>query len=273
MGYDGIFRVYRGVNYARIKDQVAAAKIDWSEMKKILPDRVSWEAEGNIGQLGLALENDGRLRIHVWDGSAIYVTDPTDSLVDEEHIPWTKIEYHIDKAITAPKGPPKSSSQMTAVNESDTPQETTLHLHYSTNTTTGWKHSAGIKLGAKVEVKGGMPMIGASKVELSVEVSYSFEWNQSITTTDAATIDLKVSVPARKAIMGEVTWRESSLIVPFTMRGIGTFASGAKASISFDGVYDGVASWNVRSKWVQVESGGEANARAMLAEMPGTPVP
>ena len=190
-----------------------------------------------------------------WDGSAIYVTDPTDSLVDEEHIPWTKIEYHIDKAITAPKGPPKSSSQMTAVNESDTPQETTLHLHYSTNTTTGWKHSAGIKLGAKVEVKGGMPMIGASKVELSVEVSYSFEWNQSITTTDAATIDLKVSVPARKAIMGEVTWRESSLIVPFTMRGIGTFASGAKASISFDGVYDGVASWNVRSKWVQVESG------------------
>jgi hypothetical protein len=111
-----------------------------------------------------------------------------------------------------------------------------------------------------------MPTIAASKVELSTELSYSFEWNKAETKSDTKTIHLPVKVTPGKAIMGQVTWRESSLTVPFRVKGIGTFASGVKVPISFNGMYEGIASWDVVVSWTDVNRGGEANARTMLAE-------
>jgi hypothetical protein len=53
---DGLFKVYQGVNYTEIKNH---------------PERVSWrcEDERGFGELGIALEDDGRLRVRSSNGT------------------------------------------------------------------------------------------------------------------------------------------------------------------------------------------------------------
>jgi hypothetical protein len=296
MSPGGVFSIYAGVTYPEVKQiQVEEAKghrddyggnFDYANLR----GRAVWRYYGNQGDSirgipqtymvdtgnddwVLALENDGRLRRHClrgfFGGKAFFITNAADSLVDEEHIPWTKIEYDIEKAVTTPNGPPKVAAKVTGVNKSSSPQEATIHLAYTLTTTTGWKHSAGLKIGAKAEFGAGVPGVSHSKVEISAEVSYGFEWNKAVTTSNTATIDTTVSVPPKKAVMAQVTWQESSVRVPFSVKGMGTFASGAKAPISFNGVYEGISSWDVQPSWVDYEPGKEDHARAMLAEGAG----
>ena len=72
--------------------------------------------------------------------------------------------------------------------------------------------------------------------------------------------------------MGQVTWNEEALTIPFTVTGSSTFRSGRKAPSTFKGEYEGIASWNVNVKYIEVAKGQENQARAMLSAMPGTPV-
>jgi hypothetical protein len=148
MTSSGIFKVFQGVNYSDLGGN--------GDYDLVMSDRISFQATaipqiGDFGCLGVFLEDDGVLRIQSkfperWGKVGNYNGDP---LVDEEHIPWTKIEYDTENAVTTPNGPPKSASQITAVNNSSTAQDTTLDITYTTATTTGWKHSAGVKIGAK----------------------------------------------------------------------------------------------------------------------------
>ena len=251
---------YQGVNYAEIKDH---------------PERVSWEVkrpETAVGySIGIALENDGRLRVHWTDGRATFVTNESDRLVDEEHVPWTSLEYDLQKATHVPIGPPKESDTVTATNDTDGPQEMTIAVAFTETQSTSWKHSAGLKIGVKSEFGAGIPAIASTKVEVSAEVSYGFEWNRVNTSSKTKTLSFPVKVPPKSAIMGQVTWQDNSITVPFKVKGTGKFASGVTVPISFYGVYEGTASSHLNGKWVPYEKGGGNQARAMLEESPGMP--
>jgi hypothetical protein len=264
------FSIYSGLTDTEIKDYEAEAGFI-ARRDKTHEDRLVWRCGSGFAwnnSVVLALENDGRLRIHCVDGpskgAANYITTRADSLMDEEHIQWTKLEYDLQTAVQTPK--PRSTSELTAVNDSSIQQDSTLDITYGLITTTGWKHSAGLKIGAKATFEVGVPTVSSNKVEISAEVSYGFEWSKSVTTTDTKTIHLPVKVPPRKAVMGTVEWLESSVRVPFRVKGMGTFASGVTTPISFNGVYEGIASWKVKSHWLEFEPGKEDQARAMLAE-------
>jgi hypothetical protein len=265
MGTDGVFRVYQGVNYAEIRDH---------------PERVTMQGRDTVqgngmgdGKLGIALENDGRLRVHSSQGTATFVTNESDRLVDEANIRWTNLEYDLQKATHVPIGPPKESDTVTAENETDGPQEMSLAVAYTVTQSTSWKHTAGLKIGAKAEFGAGIPAIASTKVEVSAEVSYSFEWNRVNTSSKTKTMTFPVKVLAHSAVMGQVTWQENSITVPFTVKGVGKFASGGELPITFHGVYEGTASSHLNGKWIPYRKGGENSARAMLEESPGEPLP
>ena len=222
------------------------------------------------------MQDDGNLCIKLNGeiaSSPYYHTSTFDRLVDEQHIKWTGLEYDLEKESHKPNGPPKSADAITAQNTSSAPQNPTLSISYTLTTSKGWKTSTTLKIGTKTEFECGWPGLAQGKVEVSAEFTQGFEWNEQTTTSQTRTINLPVSVPPGKTIMGQVTWQESALTVPFRVKGMGTFASGKTAPISFNGVYDGIASWDVQVKYIEVGKGEEHQTQAILSAMPGTPVP
>ena len=241
MGTDGVFRVYQGVKHAEIRDH---------------PERITMQGrDAGDGKLGIALENDGRLRVHSSQGTATFLTNESDRLVNEENIRWTHLEYDLQKATHVPIGPPKEFDTVEAENETDSPQEMSLAVAYTVTQSTSWKHTTGLKIGAKAEFGAGIPAIASTKVEVSAEVSYSFEWNRVNTSSKTKTMTFPVKVPAHSATIGQVTWQDNSITVPFTVKGVGKFASGVEVPISFHGVYEGTASSHLNGKWIPYKKG------------------
>ena len=244
-------------------------------------DRISWEVRGisrpaNDGKLGIVLTNDGRLMIHPTNGTtaASFVTDASDRLVDEENIRWTKMKY--GTAIITPNGLPKEFAAITADNDlPDGPaQQAKLIISYRQTHSKSWKTITTLKIGAKTTLEAGVPFVAKGRVEISAELSQGFEWNKVDTTENAQTFELDVLVPPKSSVMAFMTWQESSIRIPFKVTGVGTFASGKTAQISFDGVYDGIACWDLHPHWGPYKKGEENQARAMmLEEDPGTPLP
>lgn len=110
-------------------------------------------------------------------------------------------------------------------------------------------------------------------MEASSEFTRTWELNETTTKSETKTISLPVVVPPGKGVIGQVTWSESTITVPFRLKGMGAFASGKKAPISLNGMYEGIATTDVTTKWIPYTEKEEASARAMLMAAPSTVLP
>ncbi len=204
--------------------------------------------------------------------SPAFKTGPTDRL-DQKNIALTKMEYDLKNAIVKPNGEPKRAASNTAINKTDINQSVTLTLSYTETTAKGWKTSTTLKIGTKTTFKCGVPSIVEGKVEASAELTQGFEWNETKTNSETKTISLPVVVQPGKGVIGQVTWSESTITLPFRVKGMGTFASGTKVPVSVNGVYEGIASHDVHTKWIPYTENEEHSARAMLMAAPSTVLP
>jgi hypothetical protein len=204
--------------------------------------------------------------------SAKWHAGVTDSL-DEAHSQFTEIVYDFKNRVVTP-GKRQSSSKSTAINKTDVNQSSTLSLVYTESTASGWKKSSSIKIGTKVGFKVGVPATtGELAMEASFEATKAWEENETKTKTEQKTISLPVVVSPGKGVIGQVTWTDCTISIPFRMKGTGTFKSGKIAPISVNGMYEGIATTDVTSTWIPYTENHEANARAMLMAAPRTVLP
>jgi hypothetical protein len=221
------------------------------------------------------MQDDGKLCIKRngnINESPIWNSKTSDRL-DEKNIELAEMVYDFKNAIVKPNGGPKHSASNTAINGTDINQTATLTMTYTETVSKGWKTSSTIKVGAKTTVKVGVPSVVEGKVETSLEVAHGFEWNQTTTKSEAKQISLPVTVPPGKGVIGKCTWSESTLTVPFRMKGMGTFASGRKAPVSINGTYEGVATHDVYTKWMPYSENEKDSALAVLSAAPSTVLP
>jgi hypothetical protein len=202
-----------------------------------------------------------------------FCTGVTDSLAKNTLEP-TEVVYDFKNAIVTPmSGPPKRSSRSTAINKTEINQSSTLSLAYTESTASGWKTTSTLKIGLKVAFKLGVPATGEGSVEASSEFTRAWELNETTTKSEAKTISLPVVVPPGKGVIGQVTWSESTITLPFRLKGMGTFNSGIKAPISLNGMYEGIATTDVITTWIPYTEKEEASARATLLAAPSTVLP
>jgi hypothetical protein len=303
MQSDGNFVIYRGDWWESSGPSSLAM---WSlldqpgyraslEAEKVLPGSVSawmdidgrflmWHMVGSMfdisprylpGGCWAVMQDDGNFCIKL-NGDITkkptFCTGVTDTL-DEKNIELTEMVYDFKNAIVKPIAGPKQSASNTAINKTEINQSSTLILSYTVSTATGWKTSTSLKIGARTSIKVGVPLIADGKVELSTELTQGFEWNETTTKSEAKTIDLPVVVPPGQGVIGKLTWSTSSITVPFRVKGTGTFNSGKKAPISLNGVYEGIATHDIYTKWIPYTEGEEHSARAMLLAAPSTVLP
>jgi hypothetical protein len=234
-------------------------------------------ATNTSGQPGnwAVLQDDGNFSIRRngdINESAKWHAGVADSL-DEANSHFTEIVYDFKNRIVKP-GVPQNSSTSTAINKTEINQSSTLSLVYTESKAWGWKKSSSIKIGTKVGFKVGVPATtGELSMEASFEATRAYEENETKTKTEQKTISLPVVVPPGKGVIGQVTWSDSTITLPFRLKGEGTFRSGYKTPISVNGMYEGIATTDVTTTWIPYKEKEEANARAMLMAVPRTVLP
>lgn len=201
-----------------------------------------------------------------------FCTGTTDSL-DEKNIQFAEMEYDFKNAIIKARGGPKLAVSSTAINGTEINQSVTLNLSYAETTAKGWKTSTTLKIGSKATMKVGVPTVAEGTVEVSAEIAQGWEWNVTTTNSETKTYSLPVVVPPGKGVIGKLTWSESTITLPFRLKGMGNFASGKKAPISVTGIYEGVATHDLHAKWMPFTEHEEHSARAMLMAAPSTVLP
>jgi hypothetical protein len=206
------------------------------------------------------------------NGKSTYCTGITDS-VDPNTLELTEMVYDFKNAIIKARGGPKLAVSSTAINEVEINQSSTLTISYTESTASGWKTSTTLKIGAKASMKVGVPTVAEGTVEVSSEIAQGWEWNVTTTKSEARTYSLPVVVPPGKGVIGRLTWSESTITLPFRLKGMGTFASGHKWPISINGIYEGVATHDLHAKWMPYTEHEEHSARAMLMAAPSTVLP
>lgn len=227
------------------------------------PHAVPWccpKTMDNRGTDGRFLElwDNGRLDIHnIWN---------SDNSDDYGEVEFDKIDYILDPApkITSLGEPGVSLSQI-ATNGTSTDQTATLSVTYNKSTTTGWKTSTTLKIGASAKVKAGIPFLAEGEVTTTTEFTQGFEWNKSETKSESITVSLPVKVPPGKSVVGKCTWKQSSLNIPFVAVGKIKFNGYPDLlPVTMEGVYDGVATHDIRTWWKEVPSPTDSGAGLRL---------
>ena len=216
--------------------------------------------DGRYATRFLEMCDNGRLDISgVWD------TDISEGYGEVE---FERIDYIFDPAPTIrPLGEPGVTLSEIGTNDSSVEQTQTLAVTYAKATTTGWKTSTTLKIGASTKVKAGIPWVAEGEVTVSSELSQGFEWNESKTKTETVTLTLPVRVPPGKSVRAKCTWRQSAINLPYRAVGWVKFDNyPEKLPVTMEGIYEGEATHDVHTWWKEVPRvDASANSNAMSA--------
>jgi hypothetical protein len=171
----------------------------------------------------------------------------------------------------------------------------TLMLSHTESTMQSISVSDAITAGIKTTIDVQIPVLGASKTELSLSETHTVinvsgtTQSDTITTTASAT----VSVPAFSHYEAVITATKAQISVPFTYTGDATYADGSVVPIDGSGVFDGSSTTHFATAIICVSQPGGCSAglggpgdlsgllpagflkpgEALVAVLPATPVP
>jgi hypothetical protein len=221
---DGNFCVYRGDGLA--------ANLGWVWGSQMT-------AEG--GQFHAALENDGSFCVckgsdpaiapdRVWSSGA---TDPVAGIDMIE-----RIDYDLSTALVVASRPADLYRE-TVSNQNDQVQTSMVSGSVVVSDTTAWSDELAAGALAPAGFKGAVPMVSSGKVVLSPQTSHAFIRNGAATAGKTWGFNAPAAVPPNSAMMCVVSATRSAIIVPYTMHGAFTLASGRQVTGSVDGTYSG----------------------------------
>jgi hypothetical protein len=175
-----------------------------------------------------------------------YIDDATPMNIEEPVVRRTvrNVVYDLDKAIITDLQPLVIAEQ-TASNSSSYKNDVTVNYTHSYTITKSWSHSFSVTVGVETEFKCGIPFIAEGKVGVSVETSYTGQWETSEETTDSISgaITIKDVDPGKK-VKVYVHGERSKLTVPFRYEQIDYYSDGSNSPKTLDdGVFYGVSEY------------------------------
>jgi hypothetical protein len=196
-------------------------------------------AEG--GQFHATMNNDGSFSVcrgsdpaiarePVWNSGA---TDPVASIDAID-----RIDYDLGAALQVASRP-SDLYRETVSNHNDRIQTSMISGSVTVSDTTGWCDELGPGALAPNCFKGPVPVLSCGKVVLSGDAGHAYLRNGASTTAKIWGFNAPAAVPPNSAMMCLVAAIRSSVIVPYTLHGTFTLASGRQVSGSVDGTYSG----------------------------------
>ncbi len=204
------------------------------------------------GKFFAILQGDGNLCVYKGTGPAdnqgyLWGTQAIDPVVDVE---ISRIDYDVNAATILRSGPAELYRQ-TVVNGSGQAQSSTISGSETVSETSGWSDSLAVKVGVSTGFKTGIPFVAEGKVTVSLEVTNTYTWNGSTTTSKTWGFNTPVSVPPHSSIVAFVSATLSTIAVPYTLSGTFILKSGARVPGKVQGTYTGTNSHDLTVTFVQ----------------------
>jgi hypothetical protein len=204
-----------------------------------------------------ALQGDGNLCVYKGKDPGdnkgyVWGTQAIDPVADFE---IATLDYDVNGAKVLQSGPAELYRQ-TVRNDSQYPQSSTITGSQSVSETSGWSDSLAVKVGVSTSFKTGIPFVAEGKVQVSVEVTNTYTWNGSKTSTKTWGFNTPVSVPAKTVIIGLVSATLSTIAVPYTMKGSFILRSGVRIPGTIQGTYLGTNSHDLTVTFAQRDAKG-----------------
>lgn len=201
----------------------------WASLKMALP----------LGEYFLTMQPDGNLVVYAGTpasaGAAIWASSKMDAPVS---FTAQSITYDLDNAtMSAPE--PMDLYTQTVSNSTNTTQASTITGTKGVSETVGWANAFGVKVGVKTTLTTGVPLVVEGKLEISAEVTDTFTWNESTTTTTTVAFSAPVSVPPGETYQVTIIATNANYSVPYTLTGVYTLTSGIQVPGVMQGVYTG----------------------------------
>ena len=196
-------------------------------------------AEG--GQFHAVLNDDGGFCVckgsdpgiapdPVWSSGA---TDPVAGIDSIE-----RIDYELADALLVASRP-SDLYRETVSNNSDQVQTSMISGSVTVSDTTGWTDELGAGTCAPDNFKGAVPVVSCGKVVMSADTGHGYLRNGAAATPKTWGFNAPAAVPPNSAMMCLVSAIRSSIIVPYTLHGVFTLASGRQVAGSVEGTYSG----------------------------------
>ncbi len=196
-------------------------------------------AEG--GQFHAVLDNDGRFCVRkgsdpaiaphqVWSSGAV---DPVASIDAIE-----RIDYDLAAALVV-ESSPSDLYRETVSNHNDQVQTSVISGSVTVTDTSGWSDELGAGALAAGSFKAAVPVASSGKVVLSSDAGHDYLRNGAASIAKTWGFNAPAAVPPNSAMMCLVSAIRSAIIVPYTLHGAFTLASGRQVSGSIEGTYSG----------------------------------
>lgn len=186
---------------------------------------------GDDGGFCVCKESDPALQsAPVWQSG---VTDPVARIDAVE-----RIEYHLADAVVV-AARPSDLYRETISNHNDQIQTSMVSGSVVVSDTTCWSDELAADAPAPDEFTGPVPVVSSGKVVLSSDCNHYYLRNGAATSAKTWGFNAPAAVPPKSPMMCQVSAIRSSIVVPYTLHGVFTLASGRQVSGSTEGTYSG----------------------------------
>jgi hypothetical protein len=176
----------------------------------------------------------------------VWGTQATDPVVDVE---ISSITYDFTNVVRVHDGI-STLYRQAVTNQTAQPQTSFITGSEAVTETSGWASSFAVKAGASTTFKGGVPLVGEASVTLSVDLTYTYTWNGSVSRARTWGFNTPVTVPPHSAANCLVAVGTSTISVPYTLTGTFILKSGARIPGSLRGTYTGTNSHDLEVTFI-----------------------
>ncbi|XP_026410270.1 uncharacterized protein LOC113305451 [Papaver somniferum] len=138
-------------------------------------------------------------------------------------------------------------------NETPLPQTSQISLKTTVCNTANWSNSVTLKLGVKVTGTHAVPDIKSGSLEISTEVTKSFEWGETETETQEVGSVRTITVPPMSRVKATLKGTRVSYDIPFSYTQRDVLINGTtKVSVKNDGLFTGKGGYDYKHEIVQL---------------------
>lgn len=144
---------------------------------------------------------------------------------------------------------PVVGGTQTVTNTSSADQEQKLAFKFVEGHRYLFTHERGLTVSEEIQFKGGLPILGETKVAIKVEGTWKFSQEQEGTDEKEVSIEVPVKIPAHQSIRVSVLMLNARLLVPYSAQIETVYADGTTKTESTDGLFRSVNTYNVVTKF------------------------
>ncbi|KAG6398060.1 hypothetical protein SASPL_139510 [Salvia splendens] len=134
----------------------------------------------------------------------------------------------------------------TLTNTKDQVDTMSVQITYQDQKSYTFSRGFSLKAGVSATIKTGVPFVAEDKIQVSFEISGSFEWDTTTTTTTSVTAQGSVPVPANSTVKVHYVGTRGTCNVPYsyTQQDQSSTTGDITYDDQTDGIYEGVSCYN-----------------------------